>query len=77
MAEQPALTTLSIFRNPTVDLTTDEQFVLLSGILEGDTAVRIPMSVETAMQLLKLLMVLRDEKQLSLPDSPVDVGKMQ
>ena len=77
MAEQPALTTLSIFRNPTVDLTTDEKFVLLSGILEDDTAARIPMSVETAMQLLKLLMVLRDDKQLPLPDSPVDVSKMQ
>ena len=77
MAEQPALTTLSIFRIPTLDLIEDEQFVLLSGILDDDTAVRIPMSVETAMQLLKLLMVLRDEKQLSLPDSPVDVGKMQ
>ena len=77
MAEQPALTTLSIFRNPTVDLTTDEKFVLPSGILEDDTAARIPMSVETAMQLLKLLMVLRDDKQLPLPDSPVDVSKMQ
>ncbi len=77
MAEQPALTTLSIFRNPTVDLSTDEQFVLLSGILEDDTAARIPMSVETAMQLLKLLMVLRDDKLLPLPDSPVDISKMQ
>jgi hypothetical protein len=51
MAEQPALTTLSIFHNPTVDLTTDEQFVLLSGILEGGTAVRIPMD-EAARELL-------------------------
>ena len=77
MAEQPALTTLSIFHYPTVDLTTDEQFVLLSGILEGGTAVRIPMSVETAMRLLELLMVLRDDKQLPLPNSAVDVSKMQ
>ena len=70
-------TTLPIVSRPTLDLTTDENHVLINGLLEDGSAIRIPMTVQTAMQVLALLLELQKDKNLQIPETPVDKDKMQ
>lgn len=66
-----------LFSSPYVDLATDEKTVLLGGVLENGTAFRIPMSVESAMQILELLIALQQDKELPLSSTPVEIDLIQ
>ena len=69
--------TLPILMRVHADLTVEETHILVSGDLETGNAVRIPMTVETAMRLLKLLSAIREDKGFDLPDDGVQIDKLQ
>ena len=60
-----------------LDVSQDRQTVLLTLHFESDTAVRLPMSPETAMRLWAVLDKARQAEGWSAPSMPVSIDRMQ
>jgi hypothetical protein len=60
-----------------LDVTTDNQYVLLTLHFESDTSVLFPMSVDVAMRIWALLDEAKRQKGWSAPATPVLTDQMQ